>query len=88
LFDVKVGDWWLQREDVVDVATQLSINVVPIVGQGTLNDMVQRVYEGMDMQSTFGDFQMEGFVARPATELKTRSGHRVITKIKCKDFKS
>ncbi len=43
LFDVKVGDWWLQRANVEDVA-------------------------------------------RPKTELKTRNGHRIITKIKCRDF--
>jgi hypothetical protein len=36
--------------------------------------------------STWGDFQAEGIVARPAVEMKTRSGHRIITKVKCKDF--
>ena len=84
LFDVKVGDWWLQREDVVDVSRKLGLDVVPIIYYGNLWDMVQYAREGF--KSNWGDFQAEGIVARPATELKIRSGHRVITKIKCKDF--
>lgn len=84
LFDVKCGDWWLQRADVEDVASKLSIDVVPIIGEGTLHDAVKRAKEGI--ASTWGDFQAEGIVARPKTELKTRNGHRIITKIKCRDF--
>ena len=84
LFDVVVGDWWLQRPDVEDVADNLGLDVVPVVGEGTLLDMVEHARAGI--KSTWGDFQSEGYVARPATELKTRSGHRLITKIKCRDF--
>lgn len=85
LFDVKVGDWWLQRKDVEDVANHLGLDVVPVVGTGTLYEMVEKARNGI--KSTWGDFQAEGYVARPSTELKTRSGHRVITKIKCRDFR-
>lgn len=84
LFDVMVGDWWLQRPDVEDVAEKLGLDVVPVVGEGTLLEMVEHAKAGIP--STWGDFQAEGYVARPATELKTRSGHRLITKIKCRDF--
>ena len=37
-------------------------------------------------KSQWGDFMAEGIVARPAQELRTRDGHRIITKIKHKDF--
>lgn len=84
LFDVLVGDWWLQRPDVEDVAVKLGLDVVPVVGEGTLLEMVEHAKAGIP--STWGDFQAEGYVARPATELKTRAGHRLITKIKCRDF--
>lgn len=84
LFDVKIGDWWLQRADVEDVARKLSLDVVPIVGGGTLNDCIRLVQDGLG--STWGKFLAEGIVARPATELVSRSGHRIITKIKCSDF--
>lgn len=84
LFDVRVGRWWLQRDDVEDVARKLGIDVVPIIGGGTLDTMVEVAREGFTSQ--WGDFIAEGIVARPKVELATRSGQRVITKIKHKDF--
>lgn len=84
LFDVKVGDWWLQRENVHDIGEKLGIDVVPVVGTGTLHEMVGMVKEGLN--SRWGDFQAEGIVARPATELIARNGSRIIAKIKHKDF--
>lgn len=84
LFDVKVGDWWLQRRDVEDVAARLNIDIVPIIGEGTLHDAVALAKAGI--VSTWGGFQAEGIVARPQVELKTRNGSRIITKIKCRDF--
>lgn len=84
LFDAKCGEWMLQRADVEDVAAKLGIDIVPIIGEGTLHDAVTRAKEGI--RSTWGDFQAEGIVARPKTELKTRSGQRLIAKIKCRDF--
>ena len=53
-------------------------------GRGTLHEMVEQARKGI--KSTWGDFAAEGIVARPAVELKTRAGHRIITKIKSKDF--
>ena len=84
LFDVKVGDWWLQRADVEDVAGKLGIDVVPIIGEGTLHGAITMARLGF--KSTWGNFDAEGIVARPKVELKTRNGHRIITKIKCRDF--
>lgn len=84
LFDCKVGDWWLQRADVEDVAQKLGLDVVPIIGEGTLHDAIAAAKAGIS--STWGNFQAEGIVARPKTELKTRNGHRIIAKIKCRDF--
>jgi hypothetical protein len=84
LFDVKVGEWWLQRDDVYDVASKLGLDIVPLFGRGTLLDMVEFVRRGFE--SDWGHFPAEGLVARPSVELKTRSGHRIITKLKTKDF--
>lgn len=84
LFDVKVGPWWLQRHNVEDTAAAFGIAVVPIIGGGTLDDMVELTRKGFT--STWGDFMAEGIVARPAVELCTRGGKRVITKLKYKDF--
>lgn len=84
LFDVRVGNWWLQREDVEDVASRLGLDVVPVIGEGTLHDAIRMTKNGM--QSQWGNFQAEGIVARPKVELFTSAFHRIITKIKHKDF--
>lgn len=84
LFDVLVGNWWLQRQDVVGVASKFDIDVVPLIGDGTLADMFERTAKGF--RSAWGDFLAEGIVARPQTELRRRDGKRIITKLKHRDF--
>jgi hypothetical protein len=84
LFDVRCGEVWLRREDVEKVAAALGIDVVPIIGYGTLQQMVDFARSGI--VSTWGEFDAEGIVARPESEMRTRLGQRIITKIKCKDF--
>lgn len=84
LFDVKVGDLWLQREDVEKIAADFGLDIVPIIGRGTLHDAAGMASVGIT--STWGDFRAEGLVARPATELRGRRIQRIITKIKTRDF--
>jgi hypothetical protein len=84
LFDIKVGELWLQREDVEEIAKKFEIDIVPVIGEGTLQDAIDIVKKGF--KSTWGDFIAEGIVARPKVELKTRRGDRMITKIKHCDF--
>ena len=84
LFDVRVGDWWLNRLAVQGIAENLKIKAVPIIGFGTLSDMIYRVHSGL--KSAWGDFDAEGIVARPSAELFDRRGDRIITKLKVKDF--
>jgi len=84
LFDVKIGKWWLKRADIQDIANDFGIDVVPIIGEGTLDDLMNSVSFGFS--SNWGDFTAEGVVARPKVDLLSRSGSRVITKLKHKDF--
>lgn len=84
LFDIKVGGIWLERHNVESVAVDLGLPVVPKVGFGTLPHMVDKAREGFE--SAWGNFPAEGIVARPAIELLDRRGHRIITKIKYRDF--
>ncbi len=86
LFDVRIGDWWLRREDVEGIAKQLQVKFAPEVFFGDLYNAVYKCEAGFDSQ--WGDFQAEGLVLRPATELLDRSGRRIITKIKCRDFQN
>lgn len=85
LFDVLIDGWWLRRKDVFDVGKKLGIKVAPVVGYGTLYELCEFVKRSF--LSSWGDFQAEGVVARPQTELKTRGGARIITKLKHTDFR-
>jgi hypothetical protein len=84
LFDVKIGQLWLDRDAVRDIAFALKVAIVPEVGVMTLNEAIARTKFGFNSQ--FGPFAAEGIVARPIVELKNRRGERVITKLKSKDY--
>ena len=85
LFDVLIGDTWLRRDSVEDIAKTFGVDAVPIVGEGTIDEAIQ--YVKSSPQSVLSDrAPMEGVVARPACELFDRMGRRVIVKIKVRDF--
>ena len=84
LFDVRIGDWWLQWPDVCDVATVLQLPTVPVVSFQTLTSAIKFVGNGFN--SAFGPFPAEGIVAEPMVPMFNRKGDRVITKIKTRDF--
>lgn len=87
LFDCKVGDWWLNRDSLEDIASALGISIVPIVGRGTLMQAVG--YAKSAYKSTIADnkeYPAEGLIMKPACELFARNGDRIIAKIKLKDF--
>lgn len=92
LFDVKIGDWWLDRSDVDDIAGKLGIDSVPTIGTGTLHDAVDIVTEGLSSEwggivGEPNEFEAEGIVARPVVPMFDRKGNRIITKIKAVDFR-
>lgn len=43
LFDVKVGPYWLESDNVYTLATTLDIPLVPVIGYGTLSDAIALV---------------------------------------------
>ena len=87
LFDVKAGEWWLNRDANEDIANKLEIGVVPIMGIWKLEEAIEFVKKGF--KSTISDnkdYIAEGLIMKPVTELFNRKGERVISKIKYKDF--
>ena len=83
LFDVWCG-CWLERENVEKIADYFGVRTVPVVGTGTLKEMVE--YVRSHPQSKLRDAELEGVVCRPMRELLDRRGNRIIVKIKCRDF--
>ena len=86
LFDVKIGDWWLKREDVERIAESFGIPAVPIITMGTLSFGVKVVTNGIVSEIAERPRMAEGLVASPKTPLLKRNGERVICKIKTRDF--
>jgi len=43
LFDVLIDNIWLRRESVEDIAQAFGIDVVPIIGRGTIKEAVDIV---------------------------------------------
>lgn len=84
LFDTLCGGFWLERENIEDVAVQLGIPFVPVIEQGSLECAIEHVRNGFP--SCFGHADAEGLVLRPPVDLWNRHGQRVITKVKRKDF--
>lgn len=89
LFDVRVGDWWLNWDDVEDVAYKLGIQTVPVLTRGvSLEDAVGvlRVHSEVAAVEANNDIIQEGIVARTDPLLMTRNGHRLMWKLKAKDY--
>lgn len=85
LFDVQIGDLFLTRENVVEIARYFGVDVVPIVLTGTIEDGINFVKSRPN--STIGVAKMEGVVGRPRVELRDRRGNRVIVKIRVRDMR-
>lgn len=88
VFDVMVNGWWLGPDDVADVAAKLDLPVVPERGILTLSEAVFVVRDRRVMSNVAHKVGIlaEGLVGTPMVPLYTRSGERIIAKIKVKDF--
>lgn len=88
LFDVKIGNFWLERKNVEDIANKLGLDVVSKVSNLTLDEMIQEFQKGELWTSDVNDkATMEGVVGTPLVPLFARNGDRIITKIKYRDFR-
>lgn len=87
VFDVLVGDkWWLNWENTCDVAQKLNLDTVPFIGEFTLEEATEMVRIGFPSLLGTGEARAEGLVGRPAETLFDKKGHRLILKLKTKDF--
>lgn len=82
LFDVKINNFDLSRENVNNIAEKLGLDSVPIVFRGKLDEAIEFVKE--HPMSNLGDWshEMEGLVLQPSITLYDNQ-HKLI-KCKCK----
>lgn len=88
LFDVRIGNWWLKREVLEEIAQKLEVPIVPLIGYMTIPEAIEFVRNGF--KSTIAenrDYDAEGLVLKTPTGLLARNGERLITKIKTQDFR-
>jgi len=87
LFDVKINDMYLKREDVISLADSLGLKSVPVIkGISTIEDAVNFVKS--NPTSLLGNKRMEGVVGVPCIRLLDAQGERIIVKVKCKDYET
>ena len=84
LFDVYIGGYWLNRDAVEHFAEVFGIRCVPILLVGTLEDGVNFVKT--HPMSPWKDEVAECIVGRPLVQMFSRTGERIMVKIKCRDF--
>ena len=88
VFDININGWWLQWQDVVEIASKLNLKTVPYIGEMTIDEAESVVIKGFKSKiSANKDLDAEGLVCRPKFGLLKRSGKRVIVKIKSCDYK-
>lgn len=100
LFDVRIGDWWMEWENVCGFAAMLNVNTVPVLRHASewlpeSKPELQLFFTGhavygsdvtMEEKGQVGA-EPEGIVARTVPTLFNRKGERVMYKLKFKDFK-
>lgn len=83
----KLGGWWLNWENACDVAKRLGLETVPYIGDFTLEQATEIVKNGFKSKaSVVASKDAEGMVGRPLEALFDKKGHRLIVKLKTKDF--
>ena len=84
LFDVMIDGYWLKQDVVDGIATVFGIETAPFMFRGTLEQGVQFIKT--HPHSVLRDAEMEGIVGRPMVQMFSRTGERIMVKIKCRDF--
>ena len=87
-FDIKIGNTWLKRDAVEDICKELGIDVVPYLGEMTLDEAIKKVKNGFLSQvSEDPTLEAEGVVLRAPLGILDRMGRRIVTKVKTRDFR-
>lgn len=86
LFDVMVGDVFLERENVEEIAKAFNLKVVPLAPVKTIMEAVNYVKSKPLSQVGKCIKEIEGVVGVPKYRIMDFRGNRVIVKIKVEDF--
>lgn len=89
VFDIYQQGWWIPINMLDEYCSKLGLDVVPYLGQMTIDEAEKMVIEGFKTKVPNvdnPDFIEEGIVARPVVPIKDPRGNRIIVKIKHCDY--
>lgn len=90
VFDVKVGDLWLDVPSMCEVAHKLDLEAVPCLLIPTTMEAIDQQRDApstvADWRGCGGDKIREGVVLRPPFEVRTNNGARIVAKHKRAEF--
>lgn len=90
LFDVWLDGWWLEWDNVEDIANKLGIETAPVIMETTLEEAVElvkrKIYSEVALKEGCKHRIAEGIVARAYPMVLFRNGTPVKWKLKVKDY--
>ncbi len=88
LFDALIDGWWLERDNVKDVAQKLGIEIVPSIGIMTTQEAIDLVRAKNNKSQISEDKELvaEGIVARSHPLMLFRDGKPIMWKLKVRDY--
>lgn len=92
LFDAKVGNWWLESQDLTDIANRLNCDPLPYLYSDltehkfTKKECLHFIKEKLYKSTIPENYSFEGIVARSAPMMLFRDGTPIMFKLKVKDY--
>ena len=87
LFDAYIGWWWVLRESIEDIASDIGIDCVPLIGTMGIDEAVKYVQSKPNSLVAKNPKLMEGIVARSSPLMLFRNGDPLMWKLKARDYK-
>ena len=84
VFDIEIGDVFLEFNNMQDLANELGYDSVPLAMVGTIQNAID--YCNRFNKSLFSSAELEGLVGKPVGDFRDRLGKRIVVKIKKRDL--
>ena len=88
LFDAYIGWWWVLRESIEDIASDIGIDCVPLIGTMGIDEAVKYVQSKPNSLIAKNPKLMEGIVAKSSPLMLFRNGDPLMWKLKVRDYKT
>ncbi len=87
LFDAYIDGWWVLRDSIEDISSEIGIDCVPLIGTMDIDEVVKYVQSKPNSLITKKTKTMEGIIARSHPLLLFRNGDPLMWKLKVRDYK-